>query len=122
MLLGVPVALWLAYSPRRWKFLAESLVALPIVLPPTVMGFYLLVALGSESSFGRWYQHMTGRTLAFTFNGLVIASVLYSLPFAIHPMVAGFRSVDKKLMAAARTLGAGKFKVYSHIVRPGPPS
>jgi len=118
MLLGVPVALWLAYSPRRWKFIAESLVALPIVLPPTVMGFYLLVALGSESAFGRWYQHVTGRTLAFTFNGLLIASILYSLPFAVHPMVAGFRSVDKKLMAAARTLGAGKIKVYSHIVLP----
>ncbi len=118
MLLGVPVALWLAYSPRRWKFIAESLVALPIVLPPTVMGFYLLVALGSESTFGRWYQHVTGRTLAFTFNGLLIASILYSLPFAVHPMVAGFRSVDKKLMAAARTLGAGKIKVYSHIVLP----
>ncbi len=118
MLVGVPVALWVAFSRRRWKFLAESIVALPIVLPPTVLGFYLLVAFGSDSPTGRWYQHMAGTTLAFTFNGLVIASVLYSLPFAVHPMVAGFRGVDQKLIAAARTLGAGKFKVYSQIVLP----
>jgi molybdate transport system permease protein len=118
MLLGVPVAMWVAFSRRRWKFLAESIVALPIVLPPTVMGFYLLVAFGSDSSLGRWYEHMSGRTLAFTFNGLVVASVLYSLPFAVHPMVAGFRGVDQKLMAAARTLGAGKFKIYTQIVLP----
>lgn len=118
MLVGVPVAMWVAYSRRRWKFLAESIVALPIVLPPTVMGFYLLVAFGSDSSLGRWYEHMSGRTLAFTFNGLVVASVLYSLPFAVHPMVAGFRGVDQKLMAAARTLGAGKFKIYTQIVLP----
>jgi molybdate transport system permease protein len=118
ILMGVPVAMWVAFSRRRWKFLAESIVALPIVLPPTVMGFYLLVAFGSDSSLGRWYEHMSGRTLAFTFNGLVVASVLYSLPFAVHPMVAGFRGVDQKLMAAARTLGAGKFKIYTQIVLP----
>jgi len=118
IIVGVPVALWVAFSRRRWKFLAESVVALPIVLPPTVLGFYLLVAFGSYSSLGRWYQHMTGSTLAFTFGGLVVASVLYSLPFAVHPMVAGFRGVDPKLMAAARTLGAGKFKIYSQIVLP----
>jgi len=118
MVVGIPVALWVAYSRRRWKFLAESVVALPIVLPPTVLGFYLLVAFGSESWLGRWYQHVTGGTLAFTFRGLVVASVLYSLPFAVHPMVAGFRGVDQKLLAAARTLGAGKFKVYSRIVLP----
>ena len=118
MLGGVPLALWVAYSRQRWKFLAESIVALPIVLPPTVLGFYLLVALGSDSSMGRWYQDMTGRTLAFTFSGLVIASVLYSLPFAVHPMVAGFRSVDQKLIAAARTLGARNFKIYTQIVLP----
>src|SRR5215831_10517421 len=118
MLVGIPLALWLAYSRRSWKFLAESVVALPIVLPPTVMGFYLLFAFGSDSEFGRWYQSITGSTLAFTFKGLVVASVLYSLPFAINPMVAGFRSVDQKLVAAARTLGASKFKVYSQVVLP----
>src|SRR5215471_6184648 len=118
IIVGVPVALWVAFSKRRWKFLAESIVALPIVLPPTVLGFYLLVAFGADSLPGRWLQHLTGGTLAFTFNGLLVASVLYSLPFAIHPMVAGFRGVDPKFMAAARTLGAGKFKIYSQIVLP----
>lgn len=118
MIVGIPLALWVAFSRRRWKFLAESIVALPIVLPPTVLGFYLLVALGSGSPVGRWYQHWTGGTLAFTFSGLVIASVVYSLPFAVHPMVAGFRGVDQKLMAAARTLGARKLKIYFQIVLP----
>lgn len=118
MVLAVPVALWVTFSQRRWKFLVESVVALPIVLPPTVLGFYLLVGFGSDSLPGRWYQHLTGSTLAFTFSGLVVASVLYSLPFAVHPMVAGFRGVDPKLLAAARTLGAHKFKTYSTIVLP----
>src|SRR5262245_5475207 len=90
MVIGVPVALWIAYSRRRWKILAESVIALPLVLPPTVLGFYLLVAFGSNTSFGRWYQHLTGGTLAFTFSGLVIASVLYSFHFAVNSMAAGF--------------------------------
>src|ERR1700674_981977 len=115
MLLGVPIALWVAFSRRKWKFLAEAVVAMPLVLPPTVLGFYLLVAFGSGTALGRWYQHMTGGTLAFTFSGLVIASVLYSLPFAVHPMVSGFRAVDQKLIAAASTLGAGKVKIYAQI-------
>ena len=118
MLLGVPIALWVAFSRRKWKFLAEAVVAMPLVLPPTVLGFYLLVAFGSGTALGRWYQHMTGGTLAFTFSGLVIASVLYSLPFAVHPMVSGFRAVDQKLIAAASTLGAGKVKIYAQIVLP----
>ena len=118
MIVGVPIALWVAYSQRRWKFLVEAVVALPLILPPTVLGFYLLVAFGSEATLGRWYKHFTGATLAFTFGGLVIASVLYSLPFAVHPMVAGFRGVDQKLLAAARTLGANKVRIYSRIVLP----
>ena len=106
MLVGLPIALWVAYSQRRWKFMVESVVALPLILPPTVLGFYLLVAFGAANPLGRWYMRFTGGTLAFTFTGLVIGSVLYSLPFAVHPMVAGFRSIDQKLIAAARTLGA----------------
>ena len=118
MILGVPIALWTAFSRRRWKFLVEAVVAMPIVLPPTVLGFYLLVAFGAGSSFGRWYQRMTGGTLAFTFSGLLIASVIYSLPFAVNPMVAGFRSVDQKLIAAAATLGAGKARICARIILP----
>lgn len=118
ILFGVPVALWIAFSRRRWKFLVESAVGMPLVLPPTVLGFYLLVAFGSGTALGRWYERLTGSTLAFTFSGLVLASVIYSLPFAVQPMVAGFRAVDQRLIDAARTLGAGKWKLYSQIVLP----
>jgi len=118
MVVGIPVALWVAFSRRRWKFLAESIVALPLVLPPTVLGFYLLVAFGSNSPLGRQYARITGSTLAFTFSGLLLASVLYSLPFAVQPIVSGFRAVDQKLLAAARTLGASKLKIYCQIVLP----
>ena len=118
MAIGVPVALWVAFSPRKWKFLVEALLGMPLVLPPTVLGLYLLVAFGSGTALGRWFERLTGGTLAFTFSGLVVASVLYSLPFAVQPMVAGFRSVNQKLIDAARTLGAGRWKVYSRIVLP----
>ena len=118
MAVGVPIALWIAYSPGRWKFLLEAVVAMPLVLPPTVLGFYLLVAFGTETSLGRWYRNLTGGTLAFTFSGLVIASVLYSLPFAVNPMVAGFRAIDQKLIAAAQTLGAGRARIYARVVLP----
>jgi len=118
MMAGIPLALWLAFAECRWKFVIEALVGMPLVLPPTVLGFYLLVAFGNGSVLGRWYERVTGSTLAFTFRGLVVASVLYSLPFAVHPMVAGFRSIDQKLMDAARTLGATKRKIYIEIVLP----
>lgn len=116
--LGLPLAFWVAFSPRRWKFAVEALIGMPTVLPPTVLGFYLLVAFGSGTSLGRSYQHVTGGTLAFTFGGLVVASVIYSLPFAVQPMVAGIRGVDQKLIDAARTLGVRKLKIYREIVVP----
>ena len=116
--ISLPLALWLAFSPRRWKLLIESFVGMPLILPPTVLGFYLLVAFGNGTPLGRWYERMTGGTLAFTFSGLVVASVIYSLPFAVQPMVAGFRALDPRLINAARTLGAGRFRIYSRIVLP----
>src|ERR1700736_3365883 len=116
--LGLPIAYWIAFSRRRWKFLIEAGVALPIVLPPTVLGFYVLVALGSRSPLGRWWQSLTGHTLAFTFAGLVIGSILYSLPFAVQPFAASFSSVDRKLMAASATLGASPFRTFSRVVLP----
>jgi molybdate transport system permease protein len=115
---GIPLALWIAFSRRRWKFVIEAIVAMPLVLPPTVVGFYLLVAFGGGTAFGQWYQRTVGSTLAFTFAGLVVASVLYSLPFAVHPMAAGFRGVDRKLIDAARTLGVSKGTIYRRIVLP----
>ncbi|PYV49191.1 MAG: molybdate ABC transporter permease subunit [Acidobacteria bacterium] len=104
--LGLPIAYWIAFSRWRWKFLCEAVVALPIVLPPTVLGFYVLIALGTHSPLGRWWQSMTGHTLAFTFEGLVIGSVLYSLPFAVQPFAASFSAVDRRLLNAfAHTIG-----------------
>jgi len=98
VVIGLPLAYWIAFSKWRWKFLLEAVVALPIVLPPTVLGFYVLVALGERSPFGRWWQSLTGHTLAFTFEGLVVGSVLYSLPFAVQPFAASLASVDQRLL------------------------
>src|SRR3984885_13369180 len=115
---GLPLAYWIAFSRRRWKFLVEALVALPIVLPPTVLGFYVLVALGSRSPLGRWWQSLTGHTLAFTFTGLVIGSILYSLPFAVQPFAASFAAIDPKLLAASATLGASPLRTFRRIILP----
>lgn len=115
---GLPLAYWIAFSRWRWKFLVEATVALPIVLPPTVLGFYVLVALGSQSPLGRWWQALTGRTLAFTFTGLVIGSLLYSLPFAVQPFAASFSTVDRKLLAASATLGASPLRTFLRVVVP----
>jgi molybdate transport system permease protein len=118
VILGLPIAYWLAYSRVRWRFLAEAVVALPIVLPPTVLGFYVLVALGSRSPLGRWWQALTGHTLAFTFEGLVIGSIIYSLPFAVQPFAASFKLVDPRLLAASATLGASKLQTFLRIILP----
>jgi molybdate transport system permease protein len=115
---GLPLAYWIAFSRWRWKFLVEAVVALPIVLPPTVLGFYVLVALGSRSPLGRGWQSFTGHTLAFTFTGLVIGSILYSLPFAVQPFTASFSSVDGKLLAASATLGASPLRTFFRVVVP----
>lgn len=115
---GLPLAYWIAFSRWRWKFLVEAMVALPIVLPPTVLGFYVLVALGSRSPLGRWWQSLTGHPVAFTFSGLVIGSVLYSLPFAVQPFAASFASVDRRLLAASATLGASPLRTFFRVVAP----
>jgi molybdate transport system permease protein len=118
VVIGLPLAYWIAFSRLRWKFLVEAMVALPIVLPPTVLGFYVLVALGSRSPLGRWWQSLTGHTLAFTFTGLVIGSILYSLPFAVQPFTTSFSSVDRKLLAASATLGASPLRTFFRVVVP----
>ncbi len=115
---GLPIAYWIAFSSWRWKFLVQAVVALPLVLPPTVLGFYVLVALGPRSPLGRWWISLTGHTLAFTFSGLVIGSVIYSLPFAVQPFAASFASVDRKLIAASATLGASSFRTFFRVVVP----
>jgi molybdate transport system permease protein len=118
VVVGLPVAYWITYSRWRWKFLAEAVVALPIVLPPTVLGFYVLVALGPRSPLGRWWESLTGHTLAFTFEGLVIGSIIYSLPFAVQPFAASFAAVDSGLIAASATLGASKLRTFFRVVLP----
>jgi len=118
LLLGLPLAYWVAFSRWRWKFLVEAIVALPIVLPPTVLGFYLLIALGERSPIGRWSKSITGHTLAFTFEGLVIASVLYSLPFSVQPFAAAFSAVDSRLLHASAVLGATKFRTFWRVIVP----
>jgi molybdate transport system permease protein len=116
--LGLPLAYWIARSRWRWKFLVEAVVALPLVLPPTVLGFYLLLALGPRSPLGRWWSTLTGHTLAFTFEGLVIGSVLYSLPFAVQPFAASFSAVDERLLAASSVLGASRWRTFVRIMLP----
>jgi molybdate transport system permease protein len=118
LLLGMPLAYWLAQTEWRGKFLVESVVALPLVLPPTVLGFYLLVAMGANGPMGKLWMAWFGHTLAFTFLGLVAASVLYSLPFAVQPLVAAFEGVDERLLDAAAVLGAGRWRTFREIILP----
>ena len=116
--IGMPLAYWLAQTKWRGKFLVESVVALPLVLPPTVLGFYLLVAMGANGPLGRLWTAWFGHTLAFTFLGLVVASVLYSLPFAVQPLAVAFESVDARLLDAAAVLGAGRWRTFREIILP----
>ncbi len=115
---GVPIAYWLTFSARRWKFVVEAGVALPLVLPPTVLGFYMLVALGARSPIGRAWQAWTGHGLAFTFEALVIASILYSLPFAVQPIASAFAQIDRTLLDASAILGAGRVRTFWRIIVP----
>ena len=118
LLIGTPVAYWLAYSKWRGKFLLESVVALPLVLPPTVLGFYALLAMGPGGPLGKVWMALFGHGLAFTFSGLVIASVVYSFPFAVQPLMASFEGVDGKLLDASAVLGAGKWRTFRRIILP----
>jgi molybdate transport system permease protein len=115
---GTPLAYWLAYSNWRGKFLLETLVAMPLVLPPTVLGFYALVAMGPRGPLGKLWQMLFGHGLAFTFEGLILASVLYSLPFAVQPLIASFESVDPKLLDASFVLGAGRLRTLWRVILP----
>jgi molybdate transport system permease protein len=118
LVIGLPLAYWLAYSPWRGKFLVEAVVALTLVLPPTVLGFYVLVAMGARGPLGKLWQAAFGHGLAFTFTGLVIASVLYSLPFTVQPLVASFASVDRKLLDASAILGSGALRTFRRVILP----
>jgi molybdate transport system permease protein len=115
---GLPVAYWLTFSRWRWKFLVESVVALPLVLPPTVLGFYILVAIGPHSPVGQLYSKLVGHPLPFTFEGLLVASILYSLPFAVQPFSAAFDQVDRRLLEASWTLGVSRLATFFKLILP----
>jgi molybdate transport system permease protein len=116
--IAIWVTYWLAYSTWRWKFVVESIVALPLVLPPTVLGFYILVAIGPRSPIGQFYTELVGHPLPFTFEGLLLASILYSLPFAVQPFATAFEQVDRKLIEASWTLGLSKVRTFFKLILP----
>src|SRR6516162_2152077 len=118
LILGLPLAYWLAFSRWRWKFFVEAVVTLPIVLLPTVLVFYVLSAIGPHSPIGQAYAVITGRGLPFSFQGLLIASVLYSLPFAVQPFTAAISSVDQRLIEASLCLGRGWLGTFLRVTLP----
>lgn len=118
MAIAIPVAFWITTTRSRWRPLVEALTTLPLLLPPTVLGFYLLVLLGDRTFVGRMLAHWLGHPLAFSFSGLVIGSVIYSLPFAVQPLTAGFHGVDPALIEQAMLLGAGRFRLLREILIP----
>jgi len=118
LILGLPLASWLANSRWRWRFFVEAVVSLPIVLPPTVLGFYVLIAIGPHSPIGQAYTAVTGRGLPFSFPGLLIASVLYSMPFAVQPFTAAISTVDRRLIEASWCLGRGWLGTFLRVTLP----
>jgi len=118
LIIGLPLAYWLSFSRWRWKFLIESVVALPLVLPPTVLGFYILVAIGPHSPLGQFYMSLVGHPLPFTFEGLLFASILYSLPFAVQPFATAFEQIDRRLLEASWTLGVSRLKTFFKLMVP----
>lgn len=118
ILIAVPLAGLLVLGRGRWLAALEAITALPLVLPPTVLGFFLLVLLGMRTSLGRGIAALLGHPLAFSFSGLLVGSVIYSLPFAVQPLVAGFAAVNPALVDAARLLGAGSPRIVLTVLAP----
>ncbi len=116
--LGLPLAWWLVVSRFPGKFLVEAVVALPLVLPPTVLGFYLLVGLGPSTAPGRAFAALAGHPFPFSFEGLLLASVLYSLPFAVQPFAAALAGVDRRLVEASHTLGVSPLRTFFRVTLP----
>jgi molybdate transport system permease protein len=116
--LGILAGRWLAWRRFRGKALVEALLALPLVLPPTVLGYYLLVAMGGDSIAGRGYLALTGHTLAFSFDGLLIASVLFNLPFAVQPMQRAFEAIPREVREAALCCGMSRLRILRRVELP----
>lgn len=118
LILGIPLAWWLARSSWRFRFLIEAIVALPLVLPPTVLGFYLLISFSPQSGLGRAFESMFSQSLAFSFTGLVVGSVVYSLPFVVQPLQNAFAAIGNKPMEVAFTLGASPLDAFFSVALP----
>lgn len=118
LLIGAPLAWWLSQTRSRFKPVAQAIVAMPIVLPPTVLGFYLLILLGPNGAIGSWWVQVTGSALTFSFAGLVIASCVYSLPFAVQPMQSAFESLPRQTLEFAWTQGASKIDAFFSVAVP----
>lgn len=118
LVLSTPLAWWLAYTRSRFKVPIEAITALPLVLPPTVLGFYLLLLLGPNGPAGQTWIFLTGAPLAFSFTGLIVASCVYSLPFVVQPLQAAFESMDRRSVEAAWTLGASRIKTFMVVIVP----
>jgi len=118
LLIGIPLAYWLAFSPRRWKLFIEPLVSMPLVLPPTVLGFYLLLVFSPASFLGSWLESIADVRVVFTFAGLVIGSVIFSLPFMVNPIKVGFQNFSQALLEASYTLGKSKRETLFKVILP----
>ncbi len=118
LVIATPLAWWLAFTRARSRAVIEAVVALPLVLPPTVLGFYLLIVLGPAGAIGRFWVQLTDTTLTFSFTGLVIASVIYSFPFAVQPLQSAFEAVGRRPLEAAATLGASPMQAFARVASP----
>lgn len=118
LIISIPIAYWLAFSNFRFKPAVEAVVSLPLVLPPSVLGFYLLIAFSPQNKFGKFLDNFFDLRLVFTFEGLIIASVIYSLPFMVHPLQAGLKNLPLSLREAAYTLGKSKFTTLTKVLLP----
>ena len=118
ILIGTPIAWWLSQTKFKFKAVLEALIALPLILPPTVLGFYLLITLGSNGPIGKLLESLGGSSIAFTFTGLVIGSVIYSMPFVVQPLQNSFSSVGRKPLEVAATLGASKIDRFFSVAVP----
>lgn len=118
LVISIPLSYWMAYTKSKIKPVMETLVSMPLVLPPTVLGFYLLIAFSPSNAFGSWLDTWLGLKLVFSFEGLVIASILYSLPFMVHPIQSGFSNLSPTLKEASFVLGKSKFKTLNRVLLP----
>ncbi|NVJ61647.1 MAG: molybdate ABC transporter permease subunit [Gammaproteobacteria bacterium] len=117
-LVSTPIAWWLAFSQSRWRTIVNAMIALPLILPPTVLGFYLLLAMGNEGWLGQLYSEVFGSSLIFSFSGLVVASVFYSLPFVVQPLQNAFKAIEREQLDLAATMGAGPADRFFSVALP----